>query len=247
MLFERWVSFAPVSVDDMPATVINPASEEFGQALSEAGSDIDASKLSHAERIFCDVFVGNGGKATEAALAAGYAEGSAHVAASRLLCRKRVGDYISKLCHQFAHTGLPVAIKALIEIAGDPEALRKDRIKAANSLVEMAGLMPHGPGVQVNVGVSVNGQQAQALIGEVWDAKQRRMSDIPTAMSDNIRTIQGEVERLEDEAGGGDAIKGPAPRLLPLPPSSSADASKSDVSPLAAWRQATGGDDAQAD
>lgn len=228
--------------------MISPANIGPDEPQRDADSVVSAAALSQPERIFCDVFVGNGGKATEAAIAAGYAEGSAHVAASRLLCRKRVGDYITKLCEQFAHTALPVAIRALIDIAGDPLALRKDRIKAATALLEHGGMAAPKGGVQVNVGVQVNGQQAQALIGEVWDAKQRRMSDIPTAMTDNIRTIQGAVQRLEDEGTGGGQLQGPDVPPVALPPSSSAHSPKSDVSgdgpdPLDAWKQATKGDD----
>lgn len=225
-----------------PATVdINSASKLVDELQESDGQCSDASKLSAQERIFCDVFVANGGKAGEAARAAGYADASADVTACKLLCRKRVADRIEHLCKQFVHTQLPVAIQTLVLAAGDEKALWKDRIKAATSLLERGGMAAPKGGVNVSVGVAVDGQKAQAIIASVHEARSARMSVIPTAMSDNLRTIEGAVERLEDDAAGGDQTQGPAGAGVALPPPSSEQPPISDVSrpgpdALDAWK-----------
>ena len=53
-------------------------------------------ELSEAEYLFCAEYVRNGGIGYKAAIAAGYAERSASVAAARLLRRKRVQDEIAR-------------------------------------------------------------------------------------------------------------------------------------------------------
>jgi phage terminase small subunit len=217
---------APVNVAHAIATVEEVAEDE--------GSVSAASKLSAPERIFCDVFMANGAKATEAAIAAGYPEASASVQACRLLCRKRVADYIIASCERLIQTALPVAIRALIEIASDKDALRKDRIKAATSLLEHGGMAAPKGGVQVNVGVAVNGQQAQQLIGEVWEAKARRLSDIPPAMPDTLQRDLADIEAAAlpapADTPGGDQLQGPVGGGCPLPPPSSANSPISRVS-----------------
>jgi hypothetical protein len=191
---------------------INPASQAIEGAVSSGASVIGADKLSAQERIFCDVFITNGGKAGAAARAAGYADASADVTACKLLCRDRVAARIKHLCSTFAHTQLPVAIQTLVEIAGDQTALRKDRIKAAQLLVDMAGLMPKGPLVQVNNNTQVNGGNVQQIINDVWNAKAARMSAIPPAMTDTAqRQLEHDIDSLADPlpaTPGGDAISG---------------------------------------
>lgn len=222
------------------------------QAQEATGSVTGTSALSAAERIFVDVFIVNGGKGTEAALAAGFAEASAHVSASRMLCRKRVADAILARCQTFMQAALPIAVKALADIAADEQALRKDRIKAATSLLEHGGLAAPKGGVQVNVGVAVNGQQAQALIGSVWDAKQARLSDIAGGMSDTLKSDLDDIERLtidaEPATPGGDQVQGPGAGSAPVPPPAFEHSPISDVSQPAAvdvFRKAfdDGGDD----
>lgn len=196
------------------------------EAASSAGSVTGTSALSANERIFVDVFVANGGKGEDAALAAGFAEASARISACRMLCRKRVSDAILARCQTFVQSAIPVAVKALLDIAGDEDALRKDRIKAATSLLEHGGMAAPKGGVQVNVGLQVNGQQAQALIGEVWSAKERRLSDIPTAMPDTLQSDLRDIEQLAigppATTPGGDQVQGPASGSCPVPVPSSA-------------------------
>lgn len=211
------------------------ASSVLEDAQGELDSVVGAGALSAMERIFCDTFVANGGNGMEAAIAAGADPDKAAVQACRWLCRKRVADYLTNLAARFAHTALPIAIRTLIEIASDKDALRKDRIKAAVSLLEHGGMAAPKGGVQVNVGVAVNGQQAQQLIAEVWDAKTQRMSDIPTAMPDNLQALSSAIDALEtdepaSEGEGGEQFQGPVAGVPSLPPPSAAKPSKTAIS-----------------
>jgi phage terminase small subunit len=218
------------------------------------------SALSEAERIFVDVFIGNGGQATAAAIAAGLPEASASVAACRMLCKRRVADAILARCQTFLQTAIPVALKALFDIAGDEQALRKDRIKAATCILEHGGMAAPKGGVQVNVGVQVNGEQAQRLIGSVWSAKQARLSGIADGMSDTLQSDLRDIEQLAigppADPPGGDQLQGPGAGTGPVPVSPSAQPPLSavsdgaddgtldgaDASPIAAFRRAVEGD-----
>jgi hypothetical protein len=212
---------------------INSASRAISENAEGVGSVSDASKLSAQERIFCDVFVGNGGKAGEAARAAGYADASADVTACKLLCRSRVADRIKNLCGRFGHAALPVAIQTLVTCAGAEKALWKDRIKAANSLIELAGLFAPKGGIQVNVGI-VNGSQAQQIISEVHARRTARLSDIPTAMPDtfaeDMRTLEAVALPPPADPPGGDQLQGPAAGTRPLPVPSTANSVVSTIS-----------------
>ena len=204
------------------------------EAQESEGSVSAASKLSAMERIFCDVFMSNGGNGAAAAIEAGYPEASATVQACRLLCRKRVADYLVASCERIIQAGLPVAIRTLIQIASDEKALPKDRIKASTSLLEHGGMAAPKGGVQVNVGVAVNGQQAQQLISSVWEARQGRLSDIPPAMPDKeLRQIGQSIDALStplEATQGGDHLQGPAAPAGPLPGYSSEHCPETDVS-----------------
>jgi phage terminase small subunit len=211
----------------------------------DGGSVSGPSALSQVERVFCDMFVGNGGNAKEAAIAAGVDPGKAAVQACRWLCKRRVADHIHRLCQRLVHASLPIAIKALMDIAADETAQRKDRIKAATSLLEHGGMAAPKGGVSVSVGVAVNGQQAQQLISSVWEARAARLSDIPTAMPDTLQSDLRDIEQLAisppQTPPGGVELQGPAAGTCPLPAPSTAKPQKSAVScecPLCREREA---------
>jgi hypothetical protein len=121
---------------------------------------------------------------------------AAHVAASRCLVNPKVGAEIQRLSRSLIHTALPTLIRELIELATDKSIAPRDRLKALNSLLERGGIATDKAGVNVQVGVQVNGSQAQALISEVWSARNGRLSDIPPAMSDNMKQLESDVEAL---------------------------------------------------
>lgn len=210
-----------------------------------------SSGLSILQRNFAREFVANGGKATEAAIAAGYAAPSARISATKCLCNPRVGHEIERLSRTFIYSGLPAAIHRLFGIIMNPETKDRDALKAVNSLLERAGMAAPKGGLQVNVGVQVNGQQAQALIGEVWQAKQARLSDIPPAMSDtNLRQIEQSIDVLASlpaDPPGGDQLQGPAGPQCPLPVPQPTELPNSDdlpPAPTEAFRKAFDDDEA---
>jgi hypothetical protein len=204
------------------------------------------------ERIFVDAFIANGGKGEEAALTAGYSASSAKVSACRLLCRQRVAAQIKTRCETFAHATLPVAIRCLLEIC-ETAPLPKDRIKAANSLIELAGMVAPRGGISVNVGI-VNGSAAQQVIAEVWNARTARLSDIPTAMpdtfEDDMRTIEGAALPAPAAPRGGIELQGPSALPVPVPVPSTTKVPKTAIScecPLCRDREPIEGDDAAAE
>jgi phage terminase small subunit len=63
-------------------------------------------------------------KARDAAVAAGYGESGAHVAANRCLVNPKVGAEIQRLSRSLIHTALPTLIRELIELATDKASHR---------------------------------------------------------------------------------------------------------------------------
>lgn len=227
----------------MEITATTDASDPLPSVVASVSGP---SALSIMQREFARAYVVNGGKGTEAALAAGYAEGSAHVASSRNLVNPRVAAEIVRLSRSLIHAALPVAIQCLVELVTNEEVKPEIRRKAANDLLERGGMATEKAGVHLNVGVQVNGGQAQRLIAEVWDAKQQRLSDIPASMPDNLKAISEAIDALGDDAPAGDRggveIAGPMPGPGPLPPPSAARQPNSESGPdaLSRWREATG-------
>lgn len=208
--------------------------EAFDAAKADAGSVRPHASLSAEMRFFAEAFVAQGGRADLAAIAAGVPEDKAALQGSRWLCRKHVAAYIVELTQTFLHSVLPVAIRALIQCVEDDKAQWKDRIKAAEKLCEFCGLKPASPGVQVNVGVQVNGEQAQSIIKSVHEARSARLSDIPPAMPDTLQSDLNDIERLAlpspADPPGGDQLQGPAAATCPVPVSETAPPQKPAIS-----------------
>ena len=212
-------------------------STPIGQGPFPGGRSVaKTSELSQQERIFCEAFVTMRGRGDLAAIEAGFNTKNASLTACRLLVKDRIASRIQVIVKRLAHTGMPAAIAALIDICNDPTVSPASRIKAANSLLERGGLATDKGGVQVNVGVQMNGGQVQQLIGSVWDAKQARLSGIPPAMSDSIAALNDEVDAIEatalevpaEDPGGGMKIEGPSPESCPIAGYSSATPSPTD-------------------
>jgi hypothetical protein len=209
------------------------ATSAISEHVEEGRSVSRPSDLSQQERNFCDAFVGNGGNATQAVIDAGYSANGADVQACRLLSRQRIAARIKAQCETFAHTRLPAAIKALSDILADETILPKDRIKASNSLIELAGMTAPKGGISVNVGI-VNGSAAQQIISEVHARRTARLSDIPTAMPDtfaeDMRTLEAVALTPPADPPGGDQLQGPAAGTRPLPVPSTANSVVSTIS-----------------
>lgn len=98
--------------------------------------------LNQNQRNFVVAFIMQGGQnATAAALAAGYAntEGSARVAAHRLVHHPRVQLALREEADKRLRAGALLGASVVQEIASD--ALHKDRLKAAIELLNRSGLL----------------------------------------------------------------------------------------------------------
>lgn len=180
--------------------------------------------LSQLQRDFALHFVATGGKGRRAAILAGYSANTAHVSAFRNLANAKVLHEVDRLCKSNIKAALPVAIRALIRVC---MSSKDDRavVQAASKLVELGGMVPRSAGPAVQVNLQVNGQQAQTIIGEVWQARERRLSDIPAPMSDDSHTIDATPQpQLAAPAGdpgrGGVEFQGPIPGTSSIPPPS---------------------------
>lgn len=169
-------------------------------------------RLSELQREFARQYVLTGGNATKAAALAGY--GSPEKAGFRALVNAAVLHEIKRLTIVHVESWLPIAIRQLVDIMCDPTTDAKARVMAANSLLDRGGLRPKSEGPAVQVNVQINGQQAQAAIAEVWNARNGRlsgqMSDIVPPMSDtpelaepyDDEPVEHGDEPAPDRAGG---------------------------------------------
>lgn len=101
------------------------------------------------QMIFVTEFIKNGGNATQAAIAAGYSEKTAHVQGSRMLKDAKVQQYLNKteqnLNKDLRQMFTEDAVKAygvMLEIMNDPLTPPKDRLVAARDLLDRAGYKP---------------------------------------------------------------------------------------------------------
>ncbi len=101
--------------------------------------------LTEPQRQFVLHYLANGGiNSAEAARRAGYGNNpdSQAVAASKMLRQPRILAALREVADQRLRSGAVLAASALVEIAGDP--LHKERFKAANELLNRAGLVVEG-------------------------------------------------------------------------------------------------------
>lgn len=197
--------------------------------------------MSERRREFARQFVLNGGNGTKAAVMAGYSEADPSKAARRALLDAKVIAEIKRLSTINIGAWLPMAIGVLIELMADPTTPHDTRRKCAVDLLDRAGMAAPKGGVQVNVGVQVNGNEANALIGSIWDARKARgvsshadRSDIlvpmnaimdaeqPALEHEPINPAWTSVEAVVDQGGGAVSSTGsrPAPSnyTSPSPP-----------------------------
>ncbi|MFB7817412.1 terminase small subunit [Paenibacillus chitinolyticus] len=101
------------------------------------------------QMIFVTEYLKNGNNATQAAIAAGYSETTAHVQGSRMLKNDKIQQFLNKteqnLNRDLRTMFTEDAVKAynvLLEIMNDPLAPHKDRLVAARDLLDRAGYKP---------------------------------------------------------------------------------------------------------
>lgn len=118
------------------------------QALStptgdtETGTAIDLaipSDLTPQQAAFVDAYVANGGQATAAAKAAGYAQGSARVSGNRLLKQDKVLRHIHDRTIAALAAAAPAALNTLERLARSAKSERVRR-EAASDLLDRVGM-----------------------------------------------------------------------------------------------------------
>jgi hypothetical protein len=163
-----------------PVTLAEPS------VVREPESDLPASSgISELQREWARNFVLCGGNSLKAAILAGYSDKSARVSSYKNAANPKVMAYVQSLCVANLKAHLPMAIGELVRLIADPDTDARAKVQAIFGLMDRAGLSPPKAGPAVAVQVNVNGSQAQALISEVWQAQQRRLSDIGPTMSDS--------------------------------------------------------------
>ena len=114
------------------------AIEEVGQGLTDM------------QRIFCDNLFRPGSTQTEAAVDAGYARGSAHVSAARLMRQDNVLEYI-KTCVQHSLGYMSInAVNVVNELSNTAKSPYV-RLQAAQDILDRSG-HKQKEGASVNVG-----------------------------------------------------------------------------------------------
>jgi hypothetical protein len=161
-----------------------------------------ASQLSALQLAFAGHFVAVGGNGKRAAELAGYSHPD--VMACRQLSNPRVLAFIKRLCLAHADAALPVAIRTLIACCNDEGASWKDRRQAALDLAKLAGAGGNnGPSVAVQVNVG-NDQPASAVLRNVWEGRDARLSGIAAPMPDTDgHTIDGDARDAQPARSAG--------------------------------------------
>ena len=111
--------------------------------LEEASQGPAMQALTEKQRCFVRAMVDQGGlNFRQAAQAAGYL-GDANalgVAGHRLAHDPRIQEAIKEVGLKMLHSGAIIAVKTVIEIAGDVTAEKKDRLKASEMIMNRSGM-----------------------------------------------------------------------------------------------------------
>jgi hypothetical protein len=134
-------------------------------------------------KAFAEAYVHNGGKVGAAAEAAGYAAKSGSALMKRPDMPKRIADAMRDRLVQVT----PELLQVLLNIALDPSMGPKDRLNAANSLLDRGELKRTS-----NVEHEHKLTDPSALIAEVWERRQARL-----AGPDAPQVIDAEAEPVD--------------------------------------------------
>lgn len=134
-------------------------------------------RLTHRQRAFVNAYLGNGGNGTKAAVSAGYAEGSASVAGSRLLSDPRIQHALANGVDKAQMTA-DEAIEEVGTIAKHQvsKVSASDKLKALELILKAKGALRDKDtpkGITVNIGfIQQKDNQPAAVIAEVSDGTQ---------------------------------------------------------------------------
>ena len=99
---------------------------------------VQADQLTEKQNAFIDAYVANGGRGTQAAKDAGYAEKSAHVEAHRLLKNPLILQEVYRRTVMELGAAAPQALKTVRELAQNAKS-DYVRLEASKDLLDRAG------------------------------------------------------------------------------------------------------------
>lgn len=130
--------------------------------------------LTDLQSRFCDAFIENGGRAGEAAVTAGYG-GGAEGMGLRNLAKRKIQDEIERRVRMQRGSALAIALHRGLDIIQNSDDDRA-AVAALLGIMDRFGMAPpKGPAIVNNIAV-MNGNQAQAILVEVQERRQRRLS-----------------------------------------------------------------------
>lgn len=159
--------------------------EDYGPAMLE---------LTEPQRMFVLHYANSGGRnAAEAARLAGYGNSaeSQAVSASRMLRQPRILAALREVADRRLKSGAILAASAIVEIANDP--LHRDRFKAANELLNRAGLVVEG----ISRVIVEDHRTVEEIERRVRDLAVRVGID-PEKLLGQSQVIDGDFEELDD-------------------------------------------------
>lgn len=119
-----------------------------------SGDEVDRQfpNLTVKQEAFAVEYVANGGNATQAAIAAGYAEASAHVEGNRALKNDAIIQAVTQLTVRRLGSALPAALAKVVKLSSSAKSERV-QLEASQDLLNRAGILAPK---QVRVGGSLN-------------------------------------------------------------------------------------------
>jgi phage terminase small subunit len=127
--------------------------------------------LKPMQRAFASEYARNGGNARKAPLTAGYSPKTAHSQGSRLLHHPLVQEEIRRRTFAYVDHVAPLAVQALVDVIEDANVRPRDKIKAAEALLDR-GFLHRKATSEVTGTVTV---QPSQIIEEIWRTRQERI------------------------------------------------------------------------
>ena len=167
---------------------VNLFEKKFGApTVARSGGE-----LTPKQEAFAREYVMNGGHGEKAAIAAGYSAHTARQKASQLLRKPKVQEAIRTETFEQVERLAPRALNVLLDIIDDPEVAARDRVRAAEAILERSYLHKISK-TEVEVTTVAD---PTSLIAEVWKARQARFTALEAPV------IDGEATRLEGQGEG---------------------------------------------
>jgi len=149
-----------------------PGSQILRKAAARAAPTASGDELTTMQRAFCREYVANGGHGERAAIAAGFSPKTARQKASQLLRKPKVQEIIRAETFEQVERLAPRALNVLLGIIDDPEVAARDRVRAAEAILERSYLHKMSK-TEVQVSHVVD---PATLIAEVWAKRQARLA-----------------------------------------------------------------------